>query len=257
MECSKEEITQYFHLPIVQAANELNVSLSVLKRCCRNMGFMRWPHRKLNSLDLLISTLQAENGGATVDDYTKVIITRLKEERRRVEENPDYKVAPSTKKLRDKSFRARHKRRRHLNLEPTTAIEATPLDAIHPTKNSGSEEMHRDYGPISSPSLETLRKKSGEAGSPKNRGNDSSPQCMTSMPWNSKEYMVANHVELLNTTPRRTQATHIIGPSSSPSHETLTESSGGAGIPMNKGEDSIPHGIGSIQRKKSKLRHSN
>ncbi|PWA43182.1 hypothetical protein CTI12_AA538170 [Artemisia annua] len=103
---------------------------------------------------------------ATVDDSTKVIITRLKEERRRVEENPDYKLAPSTKKLRDKSFRARHKRRRYLNLEPTTAIEATPLDTIHPTKNSGSEEMHKDYashiiGPSSSPSHETLTESSG------------------------------------------------------------------------------------------------
>ncbi|PWA35437.1 AT hook motif DNA-binding family protein [Artemisia annua] len=89
-------------------------------------------------------------------------------------------------------------------------------------------------GPISSPSLETLRKKSGEAGSPKDREPSSSPS--------SKEHMVANHVEPLNATPRRTQATHIIGPSSSLSHETLTESSGGAGIPMNKGDDSIPHG---------------
>ncbi|PWA56057.1 hypothetical protein CTI12_AA422570 [Artemisia annua] len=104
-------------------------------------------HSLLNIEQRLIYE-QAENGGATVDDYTKVIITRLKEERRRVEENPDYKLAPSTKKLRDKSFRARHKRRRNLNLEPTTAIEATPLDAIHPTKNSGSEEMHRDYGDV-------------------------------------------------------------------------------------------------------------
>ncbi|PWA88718.1 hypothetical protein CTI12_AA117280 [Artemisia annua] len=221
-------------------ANELNVSLSVLKRCGRNMGFMRWPHRKLNSLDLLISTLQAENEGATVDDYTKVIITRLKEERRRVQENPDYKLAPSTKKLRDKSFKARHKRRRNLNLEPTTAIEATPLDAIHPTKNSGSEEMHGDYdtqrnhttGPSSSPSSKTVSKSLNGAARLMN-----------------KEHTVANHVEPLNATPRSTQANHIIGPSSSPSHETLTESSDGAGSPMNKGDDSIPNAMGSIQRK--------
>ena len=58
MECSKEMIAKYFHLPIAEAANKLNVSFTSLKRCCRNMGFMRWPHRKLNSLDSLISTLQ-------------------------------------------------------------------------------------------------------------------------------------------------------------------------------------------------------
>ena len=58
MELSKEVIAKYFHLPIAQATNELNVGLTVLKRRCRIMGFMRWPHRKLNSLDLLISTLE-------------------------------------------------------------------------------------------------------------------------------------------------------------------------------------------------------
>ena len=58
MEFNIEVLGQYFHLPIAQAANKLNVGLTVLKRRCRNLGFMRWPHRKLNSLDLLITTLQ-------------------------------------------------------------------------------------------------------------------------------------------------------------------------------------------------------
>ena len=55
---SKEQISQYFHLPISEAASKLNVGLTVFTKCCRAMGFKRWPHRKLNSLDLLINTLQ-------------------------------------------------------------------------------------------------------------------------------------------------------------------------------------------------------
>ncbi|PWA74199.1 protein RKD1 [Artemisia annua] len=78
---TKEEIAQYFHLPIPEAASKLNVGLTVLKKCCRDMGFKRWPYRTLNSLDLLINTLQAENGGATIDECTKEIITSLKEGR--------------------------------------------------------------------------------------------------------------------------------------------------------------------------------
>ncbi|PWA91553.1 hypothetical protein CTI12_AA087800 [Artemisia annua] len=145
MELSKEVVAQYFNLPVKQAANKLNVGLTVLKRRCRQLGFKRWPHRRLMSLDLLISTLQAENGGATVDNYTKVIIARLKEERRRVEENPDYKLASSTIKLRQQISKARYERMKNLNLDPATATEVTPLDVIHPTNNSGFEQMDGAY----------------------------------------------------------------------------------------------------------------
>ncbi|PWA53849.1 protein RKD2 [Artemisia annua] len=143
---TKEEIVQYFHLPISEAASKLNVGLSVFKKCCRDMGFKRWPNRTLNSLDSLINTLQAENGGATVDAHTKQIITSLKEEKMRVQEDPDYKLTPTTKKIRQRNFKARYKWRKHLNLDATTEIDATPLDVIYPTDNTDSEEIDGDYG---------------------------------------------------------------------------------------------------------------
>ncbi|GJS78410.1 AT-hook motif nuclear-localized protein 10-like protein isoform X1 [Tanacetum coccineum] len=66
------------------------------------------------------------------------------------------------------------------------------------------------------------------------------------LPENSKEPMAANHVEPLNATPRVTQANHITGPSSSQSHGTVSESSGGAGSPMNTGNNSSPQGMASM-----------
>lgn len=69
MAFSKEEIAMYFHLPITQAAKELNVGLTALKRFCR---------------------------------------------------------------------------RKHFNLDPTTGIDATPLEVIYPTDNTGPEEMDGD-----------------------------------------------------------------------------------------------------------------
>ncbi|PWA46580.1 hypothetical protein CTI12_AA507260 [Artemisia annua] len=138
---TKEEIVQYFHLPISEAASKLNVGLSVFKKCCRDMGFKRWPNRTLNSLDSLVNTLQAENGGATVDNHTKQIITSLKEEKMRIQEDPDYKLTPTKKKIRQRNFKARYKRRKHLNLDATT-----PLDVIYPTDNTDSEEIDGDYG---------------------------------------------------------------------------------------------------------------
>ena len=58
MAFSKEEIARYFRLPIAEAAKELNVGLTALQKNCREVGFNRWPYRKLKSLDLLINTLQ-------------------------------------------------------------------------------------------------------------------------------------------------------------------------------------------------------
>ena len=58
MGLSKEELCRYFHLTAEQAAKELNIGSTALKRYCRKAGFNRWPYRKLSSLDSLISTLQ-------------------------------------------------------------------------------------------------------------------------------------------------------------------------------------------------------
>ena len=49
---SKETISQYFYMPITQAAKELNVGLTLLKKRCRELGIRRWPHRKLMSLPI-------------------------------------------------------------------------------------------------------------------------------------------------------------------------------------------------------------
>ena len=49
---SKETISQYFYMPITQAAKELDVGLTPLKKRCREQGISRWPHRKLMSLHI-------------------------------------------------------------------------------------------------------------------------------------------------------------------------------------------------------------
>ena len=51
-------ISQYFYMPITQAAKELNVGLTLLKKKCRELGIRRWPHRKLMSLQTLIKNVQ-------------------------------------------------------------------------------------------------------------------------------------------------------------------------------------------------------
>lgn len=53
-----ELVSQYFYMPITQAARELNVGLTVLKKKCRELGIPRWPHRKLKNLQTLINDVE-------------------------------------------------------------------------------------------------------------------------------------------------------------------------------------------------------
>lgn len=53
-----EEIQKHFHIPISEAAKQMKVGLTVLKKRCRQLNIMRWPHRKLKSLNSLILNLK-------------------------------------------------------------------------------------------------------------------------------------------------------------------------------------------------------
>ena len=46
-----EELSQHLHLPEKAVAKELGLCLTSLKKLCRQHGIMRWPYRKLKSLD--------------------------------------------------------------------------------------------------------------------------------------------------------------------------------------------------------------
>lgn len=58
---TKEEISKYFYMPISQAAKELNIGLTFLKKRCRELGIPRWPHRKLMSIQALIKNVKVQN----------------------------------------------------------------------------------------------------------------------------------------------------------------------------------------------------
>nr|BDG66343.1 minus dominance protein [Volvox rousseletii]BDG66345.1 minus dominance protein [Volvox rousseletii] len=47
---SSHDVSQFFHLPIKDAARELGMSTTYLKRICRQRGIPRWPYRKVASL---------------------------------------------------------------------------------------------------------------------------------------------------------------------------------------------------------------
>ncbi|KAG2254326.1 hypothetical protein Bca52824_084462 [Brassica carinata] len=104
---SMETISRYFYMPITQAAMDLDVGLTLLKRRCRELGFRRWPHRKLMSLLALINNVkqQKREGGEKAGIF-KNAIEILENERRRIEENPDLEFTDKTKRLRQACFKS-------------------------------------------------------------------------------------------------------------------------------------------------------
>lgn len=47
---TKEALEKQFHLPLAQAAKQFGVCVTFMKRICREQGILRWPYRKLRSL---------------------------------------------------------------------------------------------------------------------------------------------------------------------------------------------------------------
>jgi RWP-RK domain len=58
MSARRNKRTQRSSCGLQDAAKKLNLGLSVLKRVCRDIGLVRWPYRKRNSLANVISKTQ-------------------------------------------------------------------------------------------------------------------------------------------------------------------------------------------------------
>ncbi|KAI4307096.1 hypothetical protein L6164_030320 [Bauhinia variegata] len=108
--CSLElgEIRNYFDVPITKAAKQLNVGLTLLKRRCRELNIMRWPHRKIKSLNSLINNVKEM--GLTEE------VAMLERHRMLVEKLPDMELTEETKRLRQACFKANYKRRKYLTM---------------------------------------------------------------------------------------------------------------------------------------------
>ncbi|RDX72001.1 Protein RKD1, partial [Mucuna pruriens] len=111
---SRKNISQYFYMPITQAARELNVGLTLLKKRCRELGIRRWPHRKLMSLQTLINNVQEirKEEGPKSEEKLKNAIEILEREKKLLEEMPDIDLEDNTKRLRQACFKANYKKRK-------------------------------------------------------------------------------------------------------------------------------------------------
>jgi len=65
-----EELAQYFHVGINEAAEALGICPSAIKRICRRHGLNRWPHRRIVSIGRNIANIQIKLDAAMRDEST-------------------------------------------------------------------------------------------------------------------------------------------------------------------------------------------
>ncbi|XP_043705053.1 protein RKD1 [Telopea speciosissima] len=117
-ELTRNAISRYFYMPITQAAKELNVGLTQLKKRCRELGIGRWPHRKLMSLQTLINNIQemGQKKGEVNEAKLRNAVKLLEQEKKLLEEMPDSELEENTKKLRQACFKANYKKRKLMEM---------------------------------------------------------------------------------------------------------------------------------------------
>ncbi|KAI3504660.1 hypothetical protein L2E82_46592 [Cichorium intybus] len=147
MALSKEMISQYFYMPISDAAKELNVGITLLKKRCRDLGIRRWPHRKLMSLQTLITNVKQELGtssGNGVDqEKLQEAIMRLENEKKKMEEVPDLQLEDNTKRLRQACFKANYKKRKTIG---TRSSKNSSTLTTYPQSSSSCSSTLVDHG---------------------------------------------------------------------------------------------------------------
>ncbi|KAG9154744.1 hypothetical protein Leryth_014238 [Lithospermum erythrorhizon] len=136
---SREIIAQYFYMPITQAAKQLNIGLTLLKKRCRELGIRRWPHRKLASLETLIKNVHElskdEREGA--EQKLREAIEILEREKKLMEELPDMQLMEKTKRLRQACFKANYKKRKVMSMKNSSSLPYSTITQASP--NNGCD----------------------------------------------------------------------------------------------------------------------
>ncbi|GJQ11887.1 hypothetical protein GpartN1_g3678.t1 [Galdieria partita] len=86
-----DHLSRYFDLPRKEAARQLGLCVTLLKRRCRELGIHSWPFRKMRCLDDRIRHLQLRKEGkqSTSDDCIDRQIWTLEQRRQSLLRNPN------------------------------------------------------------------------------------------------------------------------------------------------------------------------
>jgi hypothetical protein len=101
----KQLITLYADLNMEDAARQLGIGVTALKKRCRQVGIHRWPHRQIKSLDNLIYELNVLVSKSEDVECIQLAITQLRYYKQKVANDPCYKIPDSVFRLRQAQFK--------------------------------------------------------------------------------------------------------------------------------------------------------
>ncbi|KAG9454906.1 hypothetical protein H6P81_007810 [Aristolochia fimbriata] len=79
-----EEIQEFMHLPLTEAAAMLHVCSTVLKKISRKYGITRWPYRKIKALDRTLSGLERARETGEQEESVEAEIKRIREQKEKL-----------------------------------------------------------------------------------------------------------------------------------------------------------------------------
>jgi len=140
-----EDLAQYFHLSINDAAAQLNICTTLLKKLCRKNQIPRWPYRKVKGVLLMIN--QVEDSLAIHPDDPLLLqqLDQLKEKHNHLLTHPNEKYSQllpkSTRKPSciDKPSKTIHKKQSFL--KPPTVPNKFELVSFPPLKETQPENQ--------------------------------------------------------------------------------------------------------------------
>jgi uncharacterized coiled-coil DUF342 family protein len=53
-----DDLREYFHLPLYDAAKKFGIGMTLLRRLCRKYNIKKWPYRQIESLCKIIQSLE-------------------------------------------------------------------------------------------------------------------------------------------------------------------------------------------------------
>ncbi len=119
-----------FYKPSEQAAKDLGIRLTMLKKRCRELGFERWPYRKLQSVQNMIRNVQdlGQTSDGEVDARSRGEIIFLEDWLKRIEENPYLPLDLDLQRFRKTCFKGVYSKRRKLATSTSSTTSAPLVD---------------------------------------------------------------------------------------------------------------------------------
>lgn len=91
------------------AAKELGMGVTALKKKCRKFGVKRWPYRQIKSLDSLTDhmkeIIRKSDGNY---EHFQIVIEHIQFHRNKLLKNPCHKIPGSILKLRQSDFKQKY-----------------------------------------------------------------------------------------------------------------------------------------------------